>query len=355
MPNITTSMKEHDIIKLKHHKEYVIMAVLKDFFIGLSENQMLNTAAKKYGLKLGAQRVVAGTNISETIESIKKLNAHGISCTVDNLGEFVYNREEALEAKEQILQVIEAIHNHQVDAHISLKPSQLGLDIDYDFCLNNLKEIVMKAKSYDMFINIDMEDYKRLQPSFDILTELSKEFDNVGTVIQAYFFRAEEDMKKFKDFRLRIVKGAYKEPPEVAYQSKEDIDKNFIKLIEWHLLHGKFTSIATHDHNIINHVKRFVQENNIPNDKFEFQMLYGFRTDMQLQLAREGYNFCTYVPFGNDWFGYFMRRLAERPQNMNLVVKQVFNKRTNTMIGLAAGAFMLGRWTKKGKKKRKRK
>ncbi|WP_186670718.1 proline dehydrogenase family protein [Sporosarcina sp. BP05] len=321
--------------------------MLKDFFIGLSQNQLLNSAAKKYGLKMGAQNVVAGTNVAETIQSIKELNAHGISCTVDNLGEFVFEKEEALAAKKQILEVIEAIHEHGVDAHISLKPSQLGLDIDIDFCLENLKEIVAKAKSYEIFINFDMEDHARLQPSFDLLDELSVDYDNIGTVIQAYFFRAVEDIQKYKNFRLRIVKGAYKETEAYAYQDKKEIDENYIQLIEWHLLNGKFTSIATHDHHVINHVKQFVKDNDIPNDKFEFQMLYGFRKDMQLQLASEGYNFCTYVPFGNDWYGYFMRRLAERPQNLNLVVKQVFNKKTNTILGLAVGAFALGRVTKK--------
>ncbi|MGV3464357.1 MAG: proline dehydrogenase family protein [Heyndrickxia sp.] len=325
--------------------------MLKDLFMGLSKNQFLNTAAKKYGLKLGAQNVVAGTNIEETIQSIKELNSHGIACTVDNLGEFVYKEEEAIEAKEQILNVIESIHENGVEAHISLKPTQLGLDIDYTFCLNNLREIVDRASRYDIHVNIDMEDYGHLEPSFDILDELSREYDNVGTVIQAYFYNAQENLERYKNYRLRIVKGAYKEPKEYAFQEKKDIDSNFIKLIEWHLLNGKFTSIATHDHHIINHVKKFVKAHNIPNDKFEFQMLYGFRKDMQLELAKEGYNFCTYVPFGQDWYGYFMRRLAERPQNVNLVVKQVFNKKTNTMIGLAAGAFVLGRITKKKKGK----
>ena len=325
--------------------------MLKDVFIGLSQNQFLTSAAKKYGLKLGAQTVVAGTNIEQTIDSIRELNAQGISCTVDNLGEFVFEKEEALKAKDSILEVIESIHANGVDAHISLKPTQIGLDIDYDFCYENLREIVAAASKYDMHINIDMEDYGHVQPSYDLIETLLKEYGNIGTVIQAYFFRAEDDIKKHKDLRLRIVKGAYKEPAEYAYQTREEIDANFIQLIEYHLLHGKFTSIATHDHNIINHVIEFVKENNIPREKFEFQMLYGFRKDMQLNLARQGYNFCTYVPFGDDWYGYFMRRLAERPQNLNLVVKQVFNKRTNTAIGLAAGAFLLGRLTSKGKNK----
>lgn len=322
---------------------------LKDFFIALSENQTLNSAAQKYGYQLGAQSVVAGTNIDEVVESIKELNAQGIACTVDNLGEFVFEKEAALAAKEQILAVIERIHSDNLDAHISLKPSQLGLDIDVDFCYENLKEIVALANNYQIFVNFDMENYARLYPSFDLLEQLNAEYGNVGTVIQAYFFESDDNIERFKDYRLRLVKGAYKEDPSVAFQDKIDIDRKFIAQIEYHLLHGKFTSIATHDHNIINHVKQFVKQHDIPKDKFEFQMLYGFRTDMQLSLVKEGYNFCTYVPFGEDWYGYFMRRLAERPQNINLVTKQVFNKKTNTLLAVAAGAFLVGRLTKKSK------
>ncbi|MFC7394954.1 proline dehydrogenase family protein [Scopulibacillus cellulosilyticus] len=319
----------------------------KDFFIGLSQNKLLNDLAKKYGLQLGAKSVVAGTNLEELMASVKELNAQGISTTIDNLGEFVSDKKEAIEAKEQIIQVIEAIHENNANAHISVKATQLGLDIDYHFCLENVKEIVEKASKYNIFINFDMEDYSHLQPSFDLIDELSKDYDNIGTVIQAYFFESGENIEKYKDYRLRIVKGAYKEPENLAYQDKKEIDRNFIELIEYHLLHGKFTSIATHDHHIINHVKRFVDEHHISKDKFEFQMLYGFRKDLQLQLAKEGYQFCTYVPFGSDWYGYFMRRLAERPQNINLVAKQVFNKRTNTILGIGAGAFLLGRLSKR--------
>ncbi|MCL6570061.1 MAG: proline dehydrogenase family protein [Bacillus sp. (in: Bacteria)] len=326
--------------------------MLKDFFIGLSQNQFLNSTAKKYGLKLGAQTVVAGTNIPEVIRSIKELNAQGISCTVDNLGEFVFKEEEATAAKEQILKVIKAIHENRVDAHISLKPTQVGLDIDYHFCLKNIKEIVEQANRYDVFVNIDMEDDSHMQQTFKLVDELSQEFENVGTVIQSYFHHALDYVEKYKDHRIRLVKGAYKESEEIAYQDKKDIDENLIKITEWHLLNGKFTSIATHDHRIINHVKAFVKTNNIPYDQFEFQMLYGFRKDLQLNLAQEGYKVCIYVPFGTDWYGYFMRRLAERPQNINLVIKQVFNKKTNTIVGIAAGAFLLGRITKSNKKKR---
>ncbi|MCY9547773.1 proline dehydrogenase family protein [Lysinibacillus xylanilyticus] len=322
---------------------------LRDFFIYLSENQMLNGAAQRYGLRMGAQSVVAGTTIPEVVQTIKELNKANISCTVDNLGEFVFEKSAATAAKQKILAVIQAIHDEQLDAHISLKPSQLGQDIDIDFCYENLKEILALAHKYDIFVNFDMENYARLHSSFDLLEKLHQEYDNVGTVIQAYFFESEENIEKYKNFRLRIVKGAYKENDNVAYQSKDDIDRNYLKLIEQHLLNGKFTSIATHDHNVINHVKQFVKKNNIPNDKFEFQMLYGFRKDMQYNLAKEGYNFCTYLPFGSDWYGYFMRRLAERPQNLALVTKQVFNKKTNTAIGLGVTAFALGRLSKKSK------
>lgn len=320
---------------------------LRDMFITLSENKFLNGTAKKYGLKMGAQHVVAGTNIEETIASIKELNKHGISCTVDNLGEFVFEKSEALAAKEQIINMIEAIHTEGVDAHISLKPSQLGLDIDQNFCLDNLMEIAEIAANYNIFINFDMEDYARLQASFDMMTTINEKYGNIGTVIQAYFFESEENIEKYKDLRLRIVKGAYKEPANIAYQDKTAIDENYIKLIEYHLLNGKFTSIATHDHNVINHVKKFVVQHNIDKDKFEFQMLYGFRKEMQLALAKEGYNFCTYVPFGSDWYGYFMRRLAERPQNLALVTKQVFTKKTNLTIAAVAGTFLLGRLSKR--------
>ena len=320
--------------------------VLRNVLMNLSENEMLNAAAQKYGLKLGAESVVAGTNLEEMIESVKKLNAQGIEATIDNLGEFVYDEAIATKAKDEILEVIDAIQKHGLNAHISVKPSQVGLDIDIDFCYDNLREIVEHAAQYGIFVNLDMENYTRLQSTLDMLEELNKVFNNVGTVMQAYLFRAKEDIERLKDYRLRIVKGAYKESAEVAYQDKLEIDINFLELVEYHLLHGKFTSIATHDHNLIAHVKQFVNDHNIPNDKFEFQMLYGFRTEMQQQLAKD-YNFCTYVPFGKDWYGYFMRRLAERPQNINLVTKQVFNKKTNTILAVAAGAFIIGRLTKR--------
>lgn len=316
----------------------------RDFFIALSNNQFLNNSAKKWGFNLGAEQFVGGTDIDSTIESVKELNAKGISCTVDNLGEFVSQKYESTAAKENILNLIERINKEGVDCHISIKLTQLGLDIDQDFCLANTEEIVALANKYNVFINIDMEDYAHFDQTLDILKALHEKHSNVGTVIQSYLYRAEADMDKLKDLRLRIVKGAYKESETVAYQSKEQIDRNFIELVKKRLSGDAFTSIATHDHHLINEIKAYVKSEGIDKDKFEFQMLYGFRTDMQEALANEGYNFCTYIPFGDDWYGYFMRRLAERPQNLNLIVKDKLYDENNQLKKtplIIAGATVL--------------
>lgn len=302
------------------------MGVTRSFFIALSKNQVLNSGAKRWGLKLGAGKMVAGTDIKSMMQSVKELNANGISATIDNLGEFVQTKEEATQAKEAILKTLESIQVHGVNAHMSVKLTQIGLDVDPAFCLKNIQEIVAAAANYDIFINLDMEDYDHLQQTLDILNVLLKEYDNVGTVIQAYLYRAEKDVENLKNVRLRLVKGAYKESPEVSLQEKKEIDENYLKLIKIHLQAPGYTSIATHDHHIIEQVKAFVKEENIPLHSFEFQMLYGFRSEMQKDLAKEGYAFTTYVPFGQDWYAYYMRRLAERPQNINLALKSLVSK-----------------------------
>lgn len=295
--------------------------VTRDFFIALSNNQFLNKSAQKYGFNLGAEQFVGGTDLDSVMNSVKDLNEKGISCTIDNLGEFVSEKSESIEAKNKILQLVERIAEEKADCHISIKLTQLGLDIDRGFCYENTEEIVKTAAEHDVFINIDIEDYARYDQTLDIIEDLVKTYTNVGTVFQSYLYRAETDMDRFKDIRLRIVKGAYKESDLVAYQSKDLIDRNFIDLAKKRLKGNTFTSIATHDHHLINEIKQFVKEENIDNDLFEFQMLYGFRIDMQESLANEGYHFCTYIPFGDEWYGYFMRRLAERPQNINLIIK----------------------------------
>src|SRR5690625_1661637 len=249
--------------------------ITRDFFIALSNNEFLNKSAKKWGYSLGAEQFVAGTDVDSVMRSVHRLNQKGISCTVDNLGEFVTEKSESTAAKEKILSLIERIHEEKADCHISVKLTQLGLDIDEAFCIENMREIVGTANKYDIFINIDTEDYAHYEPTMRVLHELLKDYKNVGTVIQTYFYHAEEDMDKLHDVRLRIVKGAYKESETVAFQSKEEIDANFLKLAKKRLKGNAFTSIATHDHHIINELKRFVQEEGIDKSNFEFQMLYG--------------------------------------------------------------------------------
>lgn len=298
--------------------------IVRDFFIALSNNKVLNKGAKRWGLRLGADQFVAGQDLESTIETVKLLNKKGISCTIDHLGEFITDETESVRAKEMIINALEKINEEQIKCHLSVKLTQLGLDINETFCLNNMIDIVRKAYEYNIFVNIDTEDYAHYEKTLHILNVLRKTYDNVGIVIQSYLFRAEEDMNKLTDVRLRIVKGAYKENESVAYQSKEKIDENFLKLVKKRLKGTSFTSIATHDHNLIEDIKKFVDKENIDKRNFEFQMLYGFRTEMQKQLAKDGYLFCTYIPFGDDWYGYFMRRLAERPQNINLILKDKF-------------------------------
>ncbi|GAB3061583.1 proline dehydrogenase family protein [Salinicoccus sesuvii] len=319
------------------------MPLLRDIFIALSENDTLNDASKKVGLKFGASKVVAGITVEDTIERIKDINAQGMSVSFDNLGEFITEKTDALEEKNIILEMIQAIGDKGLDASASIKLTQIGLHIDYDFCLENIREIVQAAKMQDMFVNIDMENYASYGDTIRIVDTLNEEYDNVGTVLQSYLFTAKDDVYKYKDNRIRFVKGAYKESPQVALQEKEDIDKALELLIRLHLTNGSgFTSIATHDHNIIENVIEFIKENDIPNDRFEFQMLFGFRKELQRELVERGYNVCVYIPFGSDWYAYFMRRLAERPQNINLVLKSITKSPTFKTGATAAGTVVAG-------------
>lgn len=312
------------------------MGVFKNVFIALSNNSYLNNAAKQVGPRLGANKVVAGNTIPQLIETIEYLNENKISVTVDNLGEFVTTEQESQQAKQEILEIMEAINQYQVDAHMSVKLSLLGSEFDLELAYQNLREILLKANEYvNMHINIDTEKYDSLQQIIEVLDRLKGEFKNVGTVIQAYLYDAEKLIDKYPELRLRLVKGAYKEDASIAYQTKEEIDANYIKIIEKRLLNARnFTSIATHDHNIINHVKQFMKENHIEKDQMEFQMLYGFRSELAQSIANEGYHFTVYVPYGDDWFAYFMRRLAERPQNLSLAVKEFATPETLKKVGI---------------------
>ncbi|AID42469.1 proline dehydrogenase family protein [Staphylococcus xylosus] len=317
------------------------MPIVKNFFIGLSNNPLLNKTAKEIGPMLGANKVVAGNTITALVDTIERLNNKGITVTVDCLGEFVLTEGEAIQAKDQIIEVMYAIYNHNLDGHMSIKLSQLGSEFDIDLAYRNLREILLKANQFDnMHINIDTEKYDSLFDITQVLDRLKGEFKNVGTVIQAYLYKADALIDKYPELRLRMVKGAYKESDTIAYQTKEEIDKNYIRLMEKRLLNSKnVTSIATHDDEIIRHMKQFIKDNNIERSQYEFQMLYGFRTDLAEKIAGEGNNFCIYVPYGDDWFSYFMRRLAERPQNLNLMFKEFLKPDILKKVGIVSGAI----------------
>ncbi|WP_143414992.1 proline dehydrogenase [Geobacillus sp. E263] len=302
--------------------------LMRDFFLFLSKNKTLTKLAKKYGLRFGASRFVAGETIAQAVEVIKQLNKKGLAVTVDYLGEFVDNEKEANEMANHCIEAIEAIGREKLNSQLSLKMTSMGLDISDELVMRNMRRILDTAKQHGVFVTIDMEDYSRCQKTLDIFKQLKREYDNVGTVLQAYLYRTVSDIEDLKDYHpnLRLVKGAYKESPEVAFPDKKDVDENFKKIIKMHLLNGNYTAVATHDDAIIEYTKQLVKEYNIPNSQFEFQMLYGIRPERQEQLAREGYTMRVYVPYGTDWYGYFMRRLAERPANVAFVLKGIFRK-----------------------------
>ncbi len=301
---------------------------MRNCFLFLSKNKTITKLAKKYGLRLGASRFVAGESVDQAVQIIKNMNKKGLVVTVDYLGEFVNSENEAFNMTNQTIKTIEAIGKENLDAQVSLKLTSLGLDISEELVMTNFRRIINKAREYQVFVTIDMEDYERCEKTLEIYKTFKKEYEHLGTVIQAYLYRAEKDIKELDayDASLRLVKGAYKESSEVAFPDKKDVDENFKKLIRLHLENGNFTAIATHDDAIIEYTKQLVKELNIPKDQYEFQMLYGIRTDRQFELIQEGYPMRVYVPYGTDWYGYYMRRLAERPANVWFVVKNMFKK-----------------------------
>lgn len=302
--------------------------LLKNFFLFLGKNKFFTKMARKYGLRFGASRFVAGETLSEAMKSIHELNSQGMLVTLDHLGEFVYNETEANIMADHCVDALEAMAREKANANLSLKMTSMGLDISRELCLANMRRILDVAKKHNNFVRIDMEDYAHIEQTFDVYYELRKDYDNVGLVIQAYLYRSEEDINKLAELKtnLRLVKGAYKESPKVAYPEKKDVDENYKKIIEQQILAGNYAAVATHDEQIIEHTKAFVKKNNISNEHFEFQMLYGIRTDLQKKLVQEGYRVRVYVPYGNDWYGYFMRRLAERPANVAFVLKGIFKR-----------------------------
>jgi len=302
--------------------------MLRAGLLYLSEQPSVFRFVRKNGLarKL-ASRFVAGETLDTAAQAVKDLNAAGISASLDLLGESVTNEAEARSATDTAIQILERIAADRLDANISMKLTQLGLDLGTATCAGNARRVLERARALDIFVRIDMEASAYTQRTLDLVEkELFPGFPkHVGVVVQSYLYRSAEDVRRLADLgiRVRLCKGAYKEPPAVAFPAKADVDKAYGELMETLLLKGTYPAIATHDEALIERTRRVASSHGISNDRFEFQMLYGVRRDLQLRLVRAGHRMRVYVPFGTQWYPYLMRRLAERPANIAFILGNV--------------------------------
>lgn len=301
--------------------------ITKDALLYLSKQESLKNVLTNVSLfKKITDRFVAGETIEEAAVAVKELNKLKISVTFDHLGEAIKNEAEAEAEVVEYGKILSKIDKDGLNSNVSLKPTQLGLAIDPELGLRNIKRIVEKARAYNNFVRIDMEDTPYTTATIDMFKKLREEYDNVGIVIQAYLYRSKEDIQDLLkcNARIRLCKGAYDEPATVAFPKKADTDKNYVELMKILLESGIYHGIATHDPKMIKATRDFSKEKNIPKSAYEFQMLYGVRRDLQLKLAGGGYNIRVYVPYGKHWYPYFMRRLAERPANIWFIMKNFF-------------------------------
>ncbi len=298
----------------------------RQMVLSIAANRVVTRAALKFGMRLGASRFVAGTTLEQALDVVRDLNRRRILVTLDQLGEGVYEEPVARQMCRAYLEMLEGIARTGVNASVSLKPTQMGLSFDRKLAEENITAIVKKAAELGNFVRIDMEDTPYTDATLEIYRNLREAgYDNVGTVLQSYLHRTEQDVEALKPLRpnLRIVKGAYKEPPHLAFPEKKDVDENYKRVVASLLKAGCYTAIATHDERLVEWTKEFVRREGIPDSLFEFQMLYGVRMSWQEQLAREGYKVRCYVPFGEMWYPYFTRRIAERPGNLWFVIRNM--------------------------------
>ena len=300
--------------------------MIKSLLLYMSEQPRLQEMASNMEVsKRVAHRFVAGEKIKEAVNAVQVLNEKGFSATLDYLGEMVTKPEEAAHATQEYLAALSQIHLHNLDSNVSLKLTQFGLGIDEELCRSNVEQIVKLAGEFNNFVRIDMEGSLYTESTIRIFTSLRREYENVGIVFQAYLFRTEKDIQNALEMksRIRLCKGAYKEPPEISFKKKSGTDANFVKLMKILLKSGIYHGIATHDPVMIDATKKFAREENIPQNHFEFQMLYGVRRDLQDNLLKEGYPVRIYVPYGEQWYSYLMRRMAERPANLFFVLRNL--------------------------------
>lgn len=302
---------------------------MKALFHALAGSGTIKQAASRYGMRRPtsfARRFIAGETVAEAIAAARPVEAAGMQVTLDYLGESVASIDEAAAATREYLTVVDAIAAAGIGRNISLKLTQLGLDVDRATTVDNLRRILDRAAQHDFFVRIDMESSAYTARTLDIFETLWQQgYRNAGVVIQSYLRRSEEDVRRMNALgaRVRLVKGAYKEPRDVAYPAKADVDAKFIELMRLLLDEGTYPAIATHDPDMIAATRAHAKMRGYASNRFEFQMLYGIRRDLQTELTAAGYPFRVYVPFGREWFPYFMRRLGERPANVMFVLRSL--------------------------------
>lgn len=305
--------------------------MLRAFFVHLSENRSWRNFAERssLGQRLSG-RFVAGREVADAVRVTEAVNRAGMTVSIDNLGENVTNAEEARTSAQLYHQILDAIAANGLKANISLKLTHMGLDVDEKLACDQVSGLVTKAASMTPpgFVRVDMEGSPYTQRTLDLVYELHRMPGNgnsVGTVIQAYLRRSEKDVEKLlgERIRIRLCKGAYKESGSIAFERKSEVDRNYVKLMKILMKSGIYHGLATHDERIIREAEAFARRENIPPDAFEFQMLYGIRRDLQHSLVREGWRMRVYVPFGTEWYPYFMRRLGERPANVFFIARNL--------------------------------
>lgn len=276
---------------------------------------------------LFAKKYIAGTRLEDAVNAVKELNSKGIVATIDVLGEAVTTRAESEQAKKECLEVLDAIYQHKLNSNLSLKPTQLGLNIEKDFCYNQLVEILEKAKLYNNFVRIDMEDSPNTDATFELYKNLRNKYDNVGIVIQSYLRRTLKDVSaaSMNGTNYRLCKGIYVEPEEIAFQSRKEVRDSFVEILDYLLNKGNYVGIATHDDYLVQKSYQLIEQKKISKDRFEFQMLYGVKEDLRDKINSDGYKVRIYVPFGVHWYKYSIRRLQENPQVAWYIAKSVFS------------------------------
>ena len=298
--------------------------MLRSTLLKLAESKAFAHWVTSNGTTRGmARRFVAGETLDEAIMAARACNSLGMYASLDYLGENVSTTTDAQRARDAYLQIFDRIAEERLHANVSCKLTQLGLDLSQEFCEWLLLSIVERAASYENFLRVDMESSQYTQRTIDVVKRVRGRNPAVGTVIQSYLYRSEKDVQDLLTVgcRIRLCKGAYKESIEVAFARKKDVDGNFVRLMQMLLPSGFFHGIATHDPRMIAQTIRFAASRGISKDDFEFQMLYGVRTDLQRQLVKDGFRLRVYIPYGRDWFPYFMRRLAERPANLGFFLR----------------------------------